>query len=161
MHLIVIVQSVAQLYWTLWDPMDSSTSGFPVLHNIPEFAQTHVHWIGDVIQPSHPLSSPSPPAPNPSQHQSLPMSQLFASDGQSIGASASVLSVDIQGWFPLELSCFISLLPKGFSKVFSTTIWMYQFFCCCSAFFIVQLSYPYMTSGKIITLTMQTFVGKV
>ena len=56
---------------TLCNPMDCSTPGFPVLHHLPEFAQTHVHWVGDAIQPSHPLSSPSPPAFNLSQHQSL------------------------------------------------------------------------------------------
>ena len=60
--------SVAQSCPTLCDPMNHSTSGLPVHHQLPEFTQTHVHWDGDVIQPSHPLSSPSPPAPNPSQH---------------------------------------------------------------------------------------------
>ena len=63
--------SVAQLCPTLCDPMNRSTPGLPVHHQLPEFTQTHVHRVGDVIQPSHPLSSPSPPAPNPSQHQSL------------------------------------------------------------------------------------------
>ena len=62
---------VAQSCLTLCDPMNCSTPGLPVHHQLPEFTQTHVHWIGDAIQPSHPLSSPSPPAPNPSQHQSL------------------------------------------------------------------------------------------
>ena len=56
---------------TLCDPMNRSTPGLPVHHHLPEFTQTHVHRVGDAIQPSHPLSSPSPPAPNPSQHQSL------------------------------------------------------------------------------------------
>ena len=70
--------SVAQLCPTLWDPMNRSTPGLPVHHHLPEFTQTHVHRVGDAIQPSHPLSSPSPPAHNPSQHQSFPMSQLFA-----------------------------------------------------------------------------------
>ena len=56
---------------TLCDPMNRSTPGLPVHHQLPEFTQTHVHWVGDAIQPSHPLSSPSPPAPNPSQYQSL------------------------------------------------------------------------------------------
>ena len=56
---------------TLWDPMNCSKPGLPVHHQLPEFTQTHVHWVGDAIQPSHPLSSPSPPATNPSQHQSL------------------------------------------------------------------------------------------
>ena len=63
--------SVAQSCPTLCNPMNHSTSGFPVHHQLPEFTQTHVHRVGDAIYPSHPLSSPSPPAPNPSQHQSL------------------------------------------------------------------------------------------
>ena len=63
--------SVAQSCLTLCDPMNCSTPGLPVHHQFPEFTQTHVHWVGDAIQPSHPLSSPSPPAPNPSQHQRL------------------------------------------------------------------------------------------
>ena len=63
--------SVAQSCPTLWDPMNRSTPGLPVHHQLPEFTQTHVHQVSDAIQPSHPLSSPSPPAPNPSQHQSL------------------------------------------------------------------------------------------
>ena len=67
--------------------MNCSMPGLPVHHQLPEFTQTHVHRVSDAIQPSHPLSSPSPPAPNPSQHQSLcPMSQLFASGGPSIGS---------------------------------------------------------------------------
>ena len=65
------VSLVAQSWPTLCDPMDYSTPGLPVLHQLPEFTQTHVHWVGDAIQPSHPLSSPSPPALNLSQHQSL------------------------------------------------------------------------------------------
>ena len=69
--------SVAQLCLTLCDPMNCSTPGLPVHHQLLEFTQTHVHRVGDAIQPSHPLSSPFPPAPNPSQHQSFPMSQLF------------------------------------------------------------------------------------
>ena len=63
--------SVAQLCQTLCDPMNYSTPGLPVHHQLPEFTQTHIHRVGDAIQPSYPLSSPSPPAPNPSQHQSL------------------------------------------------------------------------------------------
>ena len=63
--------SVAQSCLTLCDPMNCSTPGLPVHHHLPEFTQTHIHWVGDAIQPSHPLSSPSPPAPNPSLHQSL------------------------------------------------------------------------------------------
>ena len=63
--------SVAQSCLTLCDPMSHSTPGLPVHHQLPEFTQTHIHWVSDAIQPSHPLSSPSPPAPDPSQHQSL------------------------------------------------------------------------------------------
>ena len=75
--------SVANWCPTLCDPMDCSTPSFPVFHHLLEFAQTQVHWLRDAIQPSHPLSSPSP-AINLSQHQSFPMSWLFASGGQSI-----------------------------------------------------------------------------
>ena len=74
----VQVSSVAQSCPTLCDPMNRSTPGLPVHHQLPEFTQTHIHRVCDAIQTSHPLSSPSPPAPNPSQHQSFPMSQLFA-----------------------------------------------------------------------------------
>ena len=63
--------SVAQLYPTLCDPMNRSMPGLPVHHQLPEFTQAHVHRVGDAIQPSHPLSSLSPPAPSPSQHQGL------------------------------------------------------------------------------------------
>ena len=70
-HRSVQFSSVAQSCPTLCDPMNCSTPGLPVYHQLPEFTQTHVHRVGDAIQPSHPLSSPSPPAPNPSQHQGL------------------------------------------------------------------------------------------
>ena len=63
--------SVSKSCLTFWDPMDCSTPGFPILHDLPEFAQIHVHWVGDAIQPSHPLPPPSPPALNLSQHQGL------------------------------------------------------------------------------------------
>ena len=77
LYLSVQFSSVAQSCLTLCKPMNRSTPGLPVHHQLLEFTQTHVHGVGDAIQPSHPLSSPSPPAPNPSQHQSLPISQLF------------------------------------------------------------------------------------
>ena len=70
--------SVAQSCPTLCDAMNRNMPGLPVHHHLPEFTQTHVHRVGDAIQPSHPLLSPFPPALNPSQHQSFPMSQLFA-----------------------------------------------------------------------------------
>ena len=86
--------------------MDCSMPGFPVHHQLLEPTQTHVHWIGDAIQPCHPLSSPSPPAFNLSQHQGLFqwVSSLHQVAGQSTGmsaASASVLPMNIQDWFPL------------------------------------------------------------
>ena len=82
-------RSAAKLCLTLWDSMDCSTPGFPVLHHLPEFPQTRVHWVDGAIQPSCPLSPPSPPALNRFQWGPFPMSQLFTSGGQSIGASAS------------------------------------------------------------------------
>ena len=119
--------SVAQLCLTLCDPMNRSTPGLPVHHHLAEFTQTHVHRVSDAIQPSHPLSSPSPAAPNPSQHQSFPMSQLFAWGGQSTGVSAlaSFLPKKSQGWSPSEW-----IGPsKGPSRVFSnTTVQKHQFF---------------------------------
>ena len=110
--------------------MDCSTPCFPVHHQLLELAQTHVHWVYDAIQPSHPLSFPSPPSFNLSQHP-LPVSQFFASGGQSIGAStsASVLPMNIQDWFPLGWTGWISLQSKGLSRVFSnTTVQKHQFF---------------------------------
>ena len=116
---------------TLHDPMDCSTPDFPVLH-LPELAQIHVHWVSDAIQPTHPLSSPSLPAFNISQHRVFfLMSQLFASGGQSPGASASasVLPMNIQDQFPLGLTGLNSLQPKGLLRVFSkTTVQKHQFF---------------------------------
>ena len=95
--------------------MDCRSPGFPVHYQLPELAQTHVHQVSDTIQPSHPLPSPSPPAFNLSQNQDFfPMSQFFASGGQSIGvsASASVLPINIQDWFPLGWTGLISLSPR-------------------------------------------------
>ena len=111
--------------------MDCSTPGFLVLYCLLEFLQTHVHWVSDAIQPSHPLSPSSPPALKLSQHQPFPTSQLFASGGHSIGASASapVLPMNIQGWSPLWWTGLVSLLSKGLSRVFSnTTVQKHQFF---------------------------------
>ena len=88
-EIIVQFSSVAQSCPTLCNPMNPSTPGLPVHHQLLESTQTHVHCVGDAIQPSYSLSSPSPPAFNLSQHQSSQMSQHFASGGQSIGVSAS------------------------------------------------------------------------
>ena len=234
LYMCVYVHLVAKSCLTLGNPMDCSTPGFPILHYLLESAQTHVHWVGDAIQPSHPLSPPSPFAFNPPQHQGLfqwvgslhwwpkywsfsfsinpfnensglisvridwfdllqfsrsvlsnslepqelqharlpcpllspwvcsnsyPLRQWFyptispsvtpfsfclqsfptsvsfrishpfASGGQIIRASPSVLLMNIQGWFPLGLTDLISLHSKALSRVFSsTTIWKHQFF---------------------------------
>ena len=96
--------SVTQSCPTLCDPVNCSIPGLPVHHQLPEFTQTHVRRVCDAIQPSHPLSSPFPPALNPSQHQSFPMSHLFAWGGQSNGVSAlaSFLPKNTQDWSPLQ-----------------------------------------------------------
>ena len=113
------VSLVAQSCPTLCDPVNCSTPGLPVHHQLLESTQTHVHWVSDAIQPSHPLSSPSPPAPNPSQHQGLFHEGLFAWGGQSIGvsASASVLPKNTQGWSPLEWTGWISPVQNKKFKV--------------------------------------------
>ena len=123
--------SVAQSCLTLCNPMNRSTPGLPVHHQLPEVTQTHIHRVGDAIQPSHHLSSPFPRAPNPSQHQYFPMSQPFAWSGQSIGVSAlaSFLPKNTQGWSPSEWTGWMSLQSKGLSRVFSnTTVQKHQFF---------------------------------
>ena len=96
---------------TLWNPVDLKHAWFPR----QEFVQTHVHWVDDAIWPSHPLLSPSLLTLNLSQHQSFPMSWLYQV-AKSIGTSASVLPMNIQGWFPLGLTDLISLISKGALK---------------------------------------------
>ena len=115
--------SVAQSCPILCDLMNCSMPGLPVHHQLPEFTQTHVHWVGDFIQPSHPLSIPFSSCP-----QSFPasgsfqMSQLFTSGAQSFGvsASASVLPMITQDWSPLGWTGWISLQPKGLSRASPT-----------------------------------------
>ena len=150
---------------TLCDPMDCSMPGFPVLHRLPELAQTHVHWVGDAND--RPMISSSL---TPCSHlQSFPasgsfqMSQFFASGGQNIGVSAlaSVLPMNIQDWFPLGFDWMDLLAVKGTLKSLlqhhSSEAWIRW----CSALFIVQLSHLYMTTGENIALSRRTFVGKV
>ena len=153
---------VPQSCLTLWHPMNCSRPGFSVHHQLLELAQTQVHRVSNAIQPSHPLLSPSLPAFNLSQFQSLFQSQVFASGGQDIGASASASAhpINIQDWFPLGLTGLI-LQTKGLARVFSNTTVQKAPILQCSAFFIVQLSHPYLTTGKTIALTRWTFVGKV
>ena len=127
---LIQFSSVTQSCPTLCDPMNHSTPGLPVHHQLPEFTQTHVHRVSDATQPSHPLSSPFPPAPNPSQHQSL-FQWVNSWGGRSTGASAlaSFPPKNTQGWSPLEWTGWISLQSKGLSRVFSnTTVQKHQFF---------------------------------
>ena len=124
--------SVAKLCPTLCDPMDYTIPGFPVIHYLLEFAQTHVHWVGDAIQPSYPLSASSPLDLNlfPAS-VSFPISWLLVSCDQSAGASVLVsdLPMNVQVWFPFRIDWFISLQSKALSGVFSsTTVQKHQFF---------------------------------
>ena len=143
--------------------MNHSTPGLPVYHQLPEFTQTHVHRVSDAIQPSHPLSSPSPPAPNPSQHQVFSNESTlhmrwpkYWSLSFSISPSneySGLISFGID-WFDLLVvqETLKSLLQHHSSKA---SILRH------SAFFTVQLSHPYMTTRKTIALTRRTFVGNV
>ena len=128
-HTYTQFSSVAQLCPSLCDHIDQSMPGLH--HQLLGLMQTPVHWVGDAIQPSHSLSFSSPSAPNPSQHQVFPMSQLFAWDGQSIGvsASASVLSMNTQDWSPFGWTGWNSLQSKRLSRVFSNnTVQKHQLF---------------------------------
>ena len=110
--------SVTQSYLTLCDPIDCSTPGFPVHYQLLEFIQTHVHRVRDAIQPSHHLSSPSPLTFNLSQHQGFSKESVLPIRGPNIGvsASASVLPINIQDWFLLGWTGFISLQSRDFQK---------------------------------------------
>ena len=123
------VQFSRSVMSTLCNPMNSSTPGLPVHHQLPESTQTHVHWVGDAIQPSHPLSSPSPPAPNPSQHQGL--FQRVSSPHQVAKVLAFHLQHQSFQWTSRTLGWidWISLQSKGLSRVFSNNIVQkHQFF---------------------------------
>ena len=121
--------SVAQSWLTLCSPMNCRMPDLAILHYLLEFAQTYVHWVSDAIQPSH-LYLPLLLLPSifPSI-KVISMSWLLAPTAQSIGALASVFSMNIQDWFPLGLTGWIYLLCKGLSRVFSnTTVQKHQFF---------------------------------
>ena len=136
---ITVVSQFSHLVVTLWDSMDYSMPGFPVHPQLLELAQTCDYRVGDAIQPCPPLvvlfSSHLQSFP---ASGSFPVNQFFASGGQSIGASASVLSVNNQDWFPLELTGLISLQSKSLLQHHSSKTSVLQ----CSDFFIVQLSHP-------------------
>ena len=150
MFLIHCCCSVAQSCLTLCSPMDYSTPGFLSFANLPEFAQTHVHWVGD---DNHPTISSSV-IPFSSCFQSFPasgsflMSWLFTSGSQNMGASVSVLLIKVHSWSSLGLIGLISLQSNELSRDFSnTTVWK------CSVlqhsvFFMVQLSHTYMWDWK-------------
>ena len=156
--------SVAQSCLTLCNPMNCSTPGLPVHHQHPEFTQTHVHQVGDAIQPSHPLSSPSPLAPNPippnikvfsnesTLHMRWPKYWSFSCSISPSNEHPGLISFRMD-WVDLLAvqGTLKSLLQHHSSKASILQ---------CSAFFTVQFSHPYMTIGKTIALTRQTFVGK-
>ena len=120
------VQSLSHVW--LCDPMECSTPGLPVHYELLELAQTHVQQVGDAIQPSHPLSSPSPPAPNPSQHQGL-FQWVSLHQVAKVSASASVLPMNTQDCSLLGWTGWISLQSKWLSRVFSNTaVQKHQFF---------------------------------
>ena len=153
--------SVAQSHPTVFDPMDCRMSGIAVHHQLPELAQTHVHWVGDAIQPFHTQSSLFPPA------SIFPSIKVFSNESAlcirwpkycsfSISPSneySGLISFRID-WFDLLAvqGIFQSLLQHQNSKASILQ---------CSAFFIVQLSHLYMTTGKTIAWTRWTFVAKV
>ena len=142
--------------------MDCSAPGFPVHHQLPELTQTHIHWADDVSQPSHPLSSSSPPALNLSQYQGLfkwvlrirwPKYWSFSFSISPSNEYSELISFRID-WFDILA---VQGTLKSLLQYLSSKASVLQH----SAFFIVQLSHPYMTTGKTIVLTRQTFVGKV
>ena len=142
--------------------MNCSTPGLPVHHQLPEFTETHVHRVSHAIQPSHPLLSPSPPAPNPSQHPSL--FQWV----NSLHEVAKVLefqlqhpSKEIPGLISFRMDWLDLLAVQGTLKSLLQHHSSKASILRCLAFFTVQLSHPYLTIGKTIALTRQTFVGKV
>ena len=147
--------------WLFCDPMDCSIPGFPIHHQLPEFTQTHVHWVGGAIQPSHPLSSPSPsvfPSIKVFTNESVfgirwPKYWSFSFSISPSNEYSGLISFRMD-W--LDLLAFQetlkSLLQYHSSK--ASILWL-------SAFFRMQLSHPYMSTGKTIALTRQTFVGKL
>ena len=155
--------SVAQSCLTLCNPMGCSTPGLPVHHQLPEFTQTHVHWVSDAIQPSHPLLSPSPPALNLSQHQGLfkwvscshqvAKYWSFSFNISPFNEHPGLISFRMDWLDLLAVQQTLKSLFQHHSSKPSILL--------CSAFFIVQLSHPYMTTGKTIPLTRRTFVDKV
>ena len=144
--------------------MNRGTPGLPVHCQLPEFSQTHIHRVGNAIQPSHPLSSPSPPAPNPFQHQSLFFNEstLRMRWPKYWSFSFSIIpSKEHPGLISFRMDWLDLLAVQGTLKSFLQHHSSKASILRHSAFFTVQLSHPYMTTGKTIALTRRTFVGKV
>ena len=162
-QLSVEFSSVVQSCLTLCNPMNCSTPGLPVHHQLLEFTQTHVHRVSDAIQPSHPLSSPSPPAPNPSQHQSLFQRVNSSHEVAKVWSfSFSIISSkEIPGLISFRMDWLHLLAVQGTVKSLLQHHSSKASILRRSAFFTVQLSHPDMTTGKTIALTRRTFVGKV
>ena len=154
--------SVAQLCPTLCHPMDYSTPGIPVHHQLAEFTHS-VHWVGDAIQPSHALPSPSSPAINLSQQQGLFNESVLHMRWPKYWSFSFNISPPNEHWGLISLRMdWLDLLAaqgtlKSLLQHHSSKASIFQ----CSGFFIVQHSHSYMTTGKTIALTRQTFVGKV
>ena len=161
-RLRVQFSAVAQSCLTLCDPMNCSMPGLPFHHQLKELTQTHVHQVGDAIQPSHPLSFPSPPALNLSQHQGLfkesilhirwPKYWHFSFNISPSNEHPGLISFRMDWLDFLAVQGTLKSLQHHSSKASMLRR---------SVFFIVQLSHPYMTTGKTIALTRRTFVGKV
>ena len=155
--------SVAHLCPTLCEPMDCSTPGLSVHHQLLEFTQTHVHWVGDAIQPSHLLLSPSPPAFNLSQHQGLSNESVLHIRWPKYWTSSFSISPSNEhsGLISFRIDCLDLLAVQGTLKSLLQHHSSKASILRRSAFFTVQLSHPYMTTRKTTSLTRRTFAGKV
>ena len=140
--------------------MDSSMPSLPIHHQLLELTQTHVHWVDDAIQPSHPLSSPLPPTFNLSQYHGFFKWVNSLHQGQSIGVSASVLPMNIQNWFPLGWTSLISFQFKGLSRVFSNPTIQNITSSVLSLLYGPTLTFIH-DYWENHSLTMQTFVSKM
>ena len=148
--------SVTQLCPTLCNPIDYSISGLPVHQQLLELTQTHIHWVSDAIQPSHLLSSPSPPTVSLSQHQGL-FQWVDSSQPKYWSFSFSIsLSNEYSGLISFRMDWLNLLAVQGTLKSLLQHHSSKASILRCSAFFIVQLSQPYMTTGKTIALTIMT-----
>ena len=155
--------SVTQSCLTLCDPMNHSMPGLLVHHQLPEFTQTHVHRVGDAIQSSHPLSSISPPAPNPSQHQGLSNESTLRMRWPKYWSFSFSISPSKEhpGLITFRVDWLDLLAVQGTLKSLLQHHSSKASVLRHSAFFIVQPSHPYMTTGKTIALTRWIFVSKV